>query len=117
MKNLLTLIIAAITIFSADVKAAQTRVLEANIVEMSMRTLRYSADRFADVSIIKLNKQFAEQAEGCDKDEVYILANEDKAIISALLAAKLADKPLDFYLDNALPKIDNFCKLVAISIK
>lgn len=97
--------------------AVQSEVKEANILEISLRTLEYTSSRYADMAIVRIDKDFTSNAEGCSSRAGYLLANHDKAIYSALLAAKLSNKKLDFYIDKDLPKVDSYCKLVAVIIK
>ena len=99
---------------SYDLFAAQGKVEDAKIISISMRTLEYSEQKYADMALIKLDKSFTSNAEGCDSDEVYLLANQDKAMFSALLAAKMQGQSMKFFIDANMPKIDSWCKLVAI---
>jgi hypothetical protein len=103
--------------FSQAAFSDQGKAENAKIVEMTLRTLEYTADNYADMALVQLDKNFTSNADGCSPNVAYFLANHDKALYSALLAAKLSDKPLDFFIDASLPKKGGWCKLVAVAIK
>lgn len=106
------LIVTSLVAFSSY--AAQSKLDDAKILSISMRTVEYTAGKYADMALVKLNKSFTSKAEGCVKNEIYLHPNKDKAIFSALLTAKTQGLSLNFYIDASMTRIDNWCKLVAI---
>jgi hypothetical protein len=100
-----------------DLFALQSEIKDVQVLEVSLRTLEYTDNRFADMALIKINKSFATNINGCNPNEFYLLANHDAAIYSTILAAKLSNKTLAIAIDDSFPKKLGWCKLVAIRLQ
>ncbi|KAF7781070.1 hypothetical protein PRUB_b0176 [Pseudoalteromonas rubra] len=111
MKQLL-LLIAVIFAFNAN--AQHFAVSNAKMLSISMRTVEYSDSRYADMALVKFDKNFSDSASGCVKNMAYLHPAQDAAIFSALLANKAMDIAMTVTIDSNMTKIGPWCKLVAI---
>ncbi|TMP27568.1 hypothetical protein CWB99_14020 [Pseudoalteromonas rubra] len=111
MKRLLFIFTLA---FAFNTNAQHFAVSNAEILSISMRTVEYSDATYADMALVKFNKNVSDSAEGCVKNMAYLHPAKDPAIFSALLASKAQAKPITLTIDSNMAKIRNWCKLVAI---
>ncbi|MCG7535595.1 hypothetical protein [Pseudoalteromonas sp. OOF1S-7] len=109
------LILLMITmIFSLNANAKHFAVSNAKMLSISMRTVEYTDAKYADMALVKFDKNFSNAAEGCVKNMAYLHPTKDAAIFSALLASKVQAEPITLTIDSEMVRIKNWCKLVAI---
>ncbi len=102
--------------FSFNSFASQAAIVDTNVQDISMRSIEYTSPEWADVTLVTFNKTFSgSNTDGCNLSSVYIKPTDDKAMFSALLMAKAQGSELArVALDNAMPVIGGYCKLVHI---
>jgi hypothetical protein len=52
----------------------------------------------------------------CGADWAYFNAKDNPHFLDLVLAARTANKPIEVYVNDTLPKIDDFCQITNISL-
>lgn len=54
--------------------------------------------------------------QGCSTSHSYFNAKDNPHFVAIILSARVSERPLKVYVDDALPKLSGFCQVINISL-